>query len=214
MTSAETQMAVVPIVVDTTSWYEEHAQLSFDLQVAAVLAARGQIAEAEVGKAHEALLAHAAIINGGSAPVLLAKDGEHTIPFQRLAAARAKNKVLEAENARLRAAGVQPDALTQDEWVEEHEWLIFDLLDEAKKRSSHRGKVDGAMQHRYDTALRTVLAHAQGVRPGQLPAVEGKGRAGTIPYELYAASRAEVRALRETIAQTSGKAKRAGGAKP
>ena len=37
--------------------------------------------------------------------VLLAKDGVHPIPFERLAAARAKIKVLEAENARLRAAG-------------------------------------------------------------------------------------------------------------
>lgn len=105
MTSAETQMAVVPIVVDTTAWYEEHAQLCYDLQVAAVRAANDKNAEAEVGKAQAALLAHAAIINGGSGPVLLAKDGEQTIPFERLAAARAKNKVLEAENARLRAAG-------------------------------------------------------------------------------------------------------------
>ena len=68
-------------------------------------ASRDPNAEAEVGKAHSALLAHAAIINGGNGPVLLSRNGEYRIPFERLAAARAKVKVLEAENARLRAAG-------------------------------------------------------------------------------------------------------------
>ena len=99
------KMSTMPTVVDTAAWYEEHAQLCYDLQVAAVRAASEPGAEAAVGEAHAALLAHAAIINGGSGPVLLAKDGVHPIPFERLAAARAKIKVLEAENARLRAAG-------------------------------------------------------------------------------------------------------------
>lgn len=105
MSSAKTKLATIPTVVDTAAWYEEHAQLCYDLQVAAMRAARDVNAEAEVGKAHSALLAHAAIINGGSGPVLLAKNEEYHIPFERLAAARAKIKVLEAENARLRAAG-------------------------------------------------------------------------------------------------------------
>lgn len=107
---AEVRLAKIPDVVDTTSWYEEHAQLCYDLQVAAVRAASEPGAEAAVGEAHAALLAHAAIINGGSGPVLLAKDGVHPIPFERLAAARAKIKVLEAENARLRAAGGHTNA--------------------------------------------------------------------------------------------------------
>lgn len=105
ISTAEAKLGTVPTVVDTSAWYEEHAQLCYDLQAAAVRAVRDPNAEAEVGKAHAALLAHAAIINGGSGPVLLAKDGVHPIPFERLAAARAKIKVLEAENARLRAAG-------------------------------------------------------------------------------------------------------------
>lgn len=105
MSTAEAKLGTVPTVVNTAAWYEAHAQLCYDLQVAAVRAASDQDAEAEVAKAHAALLAHAAIINGGSGPVLLAKDGVHPIPFERLAAARAKIKVLEAENARLRAAG-------------------------------------------------------------------------------------------------------------
>ena len=105
MSTAEAKLGTVPTVVDTSAWYEAHAQFCYDLQVAAVRAASEPGAEAAVGEAHAALLAHAAIINGGSGPVLLAKDGVHPIPFERLAAARAKIKVLEAENARLRAAG-------------------------------------------------------------------------------------------------------------
>ena len=107
---AEVRLGKIPDVVDTASWYEAHAQLCYDLQVAAVRAVSDQHAEAEVGKAHAALLAHAAIINGGSGPVLLAKNEEYRIPFERLAVARAKIKVLEAENARLRAAGGHADA--------------------------------------------------------------------------------------------------------
>ncbi len=103
MSTAEAKLGTVPTVVDTTAWYEDHTQLCYDLQVAAVRAANDRGAEAEVGKAHAALLAHAAIINGGSEPVMLSKNGEYRIPFERLAVARAKIKVLEAENARLRA---------------------------------------------------------------------------------------------------------------
>lgn len=102
---ADFRLGHIPTVVDTAGWYEEHAQLCYDLQEAAVRAARDLGAESEVAEAHSALLAHAAIINGGSGPVLLAKDGVHPIPFERLAAARAKIKVLEAENTRLRAVG-------------------------------------------------------------------------------------------------------------
>ncbi len=103
MSTAEAKLGTAPTVVDTAAWYEEHVQLCYDLQVAAMRAAREVNAEAEVGKAHSALLAHAAIINGGSGPVLLAKNEEYHIPFERLAAARAKIKVLKAENARLRS---------------------------------------------------------------------------------------------------------------
>lgn len=102
MSPAMIRMSTPPNVVNPGVWYEEHVQLCFALQVAAVRAARDSTAEAAVGKAHAALLAHAAIFIGGAVPVLLAKDGIHTIPFERLAAARAKIKVLEEENARLR----------------------------------------------------------------------------------------------------------------
>lgn len=105
MSTAEAKLGTIPTVVNTAAWYEQHVQLCYDLQVAVMRAARDANAEAEVGKAHSALLAHAAIINGGSGPVLLAKNEEYRIPFERLAVARAKIKVLEAENARLRVAG-------------------------------------------------------------------------------------------------------------
>lgn len=96
------RMSTPPTVVNPAVWYEEHAQLCYDLQVAAVRAARDSTAEAEVGKAHSALLAHAAIINGGAEPVLLAKDGIHTIHYEELALARAKVRALEHEVAELR----------------------------------------------------------------------------------------------------------------
>ncbi|KJA11313.1 hypothetical protein RP29_06220 [Acidovorax temperans] len=92
-------------LVDTAAWYEEHAQLCFELQAAAIRAAHDPKAKVELQQAQSALLAHAAIITDGSGPVLFAKDGIHTIPFERLAEARAKIKLQEAENARLRSSG-------------------------------------------------------------------------------------------------------------
>ena len=86
---AEVRLGKIPDVVNTAAWYEEHAQLCYDLQVAAVRAANDRGAEAEVGKAHAALLAHAAIIYGGSEPVMLSIIGEYRFPFERLAVARA-----------------------------------------------------------------------------------------------------------------------------
>lgn len=83
----------------------------------------------------------------------------------------------------------------KDDWVAEHEWLVHELLHEARKLAQRRGKVDGATQRGYDMALQALLAHAQNVDPRRL-AVEGRGGVGTIPYILYAQSRAEVHALR------------------
>ena len=102
MSTAEAKLGTAPTVVDTAAWYEEHVQLCFELKAAAIRAAQDPKAKEELQEVQSALLAHAAIINDGSGPVLLARDGIHTIPFERLAAARAKIKLLEAENARLR----------------------------------------------------------------------------------------------------------------
>ena len=87
------------------------------------------------------------------------------------------------------------DPTEKDDWLSEHEWLIHELLHEARKLVRCRGRVDGATQRGYDMALQAVLAHARNVDPRQL-VVEGRGGADTIPYILYAQSRAEVQALR------------------
>lgn len=93
-----------------------------------------------------------------------------------------------------------PEALSKDEWVQEHEWLLFDLLRRATELAKCRGTVPGPTQHAYDLALQLLLAHCHGVRPAHLR-VEGQSGVGTIPYALFAASRAEVRTLREALAK-------------
>ena len=87
------------------------------------------------------------------------------------------------------------DPTDKHDWLQEHEWLIHELLYETRKLAQRRGNVDGATQRGYDMALQALLAHARNVDPRQL-AVEGRGGVGTIPYLLYAQSRAEVHALR------------------
>lgn len=87
------------------------------------------------------------------------------------------------------------ESTSKDDWLQEHEWLIHELLHEARKLAQRHGKVDGATQRCYDMALQALLAHARNVDPRQL-VVEGRGGVGTIPYLLYAQSRAEVHALR------------------
>ncbi|GKT16982.1 hypothetical protein AVHY2522_13635 [Acidovorax sp. SUPP2522] len=81
------------------------------------------------------------------------------------------------------------------EWLSEHEWLVHELLHETRKLARCLGKVDGATQRGYDMALQALLAHARNVDPRHL-VVAGRGGVGSIPYALYAASRAEVPALR------------------
>lgn len=92
------------------------------------------------------------------------------------------------------------ETLSKDQWIQEHEWLVFDLLLRATELAKCRGTVPGPTQQAYDLALQLLLAHGQGVRPDQLSVV-GRGGVGTIPYALYAASRAEVRTLREALAK-------------
>ena len=94
-----------------------------------------------------------------------------------------------------------PETLSKDEWIQEHEWLLFDLLRRATELAKRRGKVPGQTQQAYDLALQLLLAHGQGVRPDSLSVV-GRGGVGTIPYALFAASRAEVRTLRDALAKS------------
>lgn len=104
---ARIALSVLPRVVDLVVWYEQQEALSYSLLHLAVKAAGqpiGNIKTAQdVDRAHAALLEHSRQIAGNHLPLLLAKDGVHTIPYERLAEARAKVQVLLAENAELRA---------------------------------------------------------------------------------------------------------------
>lgn len=113
------------IEVDTTKWLQHHAALSHHLLyrvTKAVQAPADQAAEAEVNRAFALLQDHARVINGGTDPVVLAKDGLHTIPFAELATTRAKVQVLERERSSLlsiiemqRAVGKARDASGREE---------------------------------------------------------------------------------------------------
>lgn len=109
------------IEVDTVKWLEHHAALCHHLLYAVVKAALApasdKTADAEVTTAFRLLHEHARVINGGVDPVLLTKDGLHTIPYEELAVARAKVQALERERESLlsiiemqRAVGKARDA--------------------------------------------------------------------------------------------------------
>jgi hypothetical protein len=96
--------------IDGAAWYTEHERLSYDLISTMARANVGPITalgkhNRQVTSAQAALLAHARLISGAQEPILMAKDGVHTIPFQKLADARAQIQVLEAELAKLRTQG-------------------------------------------------------------------------------------------------------------
>ncbi len=92
-----------------------------------------------------------------------------------------------------------PETTEKIDWLAAHEWLVHELLHETRKLARCRGKVDGATQRGFDMALQAVLAHARNVDPRHL-VVAGRSDSTTIPYLLYAQSRAEVHALRREAA--------------
>ena len=97
------------IEIDTAAWLEHHVALCHHFQYMTVKAAWApagdKAAIAEANRAFELLQEHARVIHGGTDIVVLAKDALHTVPYSVVAELRAKVRVLEAENARLRAAG-------------------------------------------------------------------------------------------------------------
>ncbi|GKT16983.1 hypothetical protein AVHY2522_13640 [Acidovorax sp. SUPP2522] len=91
--------------IDAAAWYDQHAELAHRLLHLAVRAATlpPGAEDREVNEALAALLLHAREIVGYELPTLLAKDGTHTIPFERFATARAKVSALLLELVRTRA---------------------------------------------------------------------------------------------------------------
>lgn len=94
-----------PPHINAAAWYDQHAELAHRLLHLAVRAAAlpPGAEDREVNEALAALLLHAREIVGYELPTLLAKDGTHTIPFERFATARAKVSALLLELVRTRA---------------------------------------------------------------------------------------------------------------
>ncbi len=104
---ARTALGTVPRLIDFDLWVDEHEVLAYQLVHITVKGAKQQendhVTTATVDHALAQLMDHAHLITNKPRPLLLAKDGVHTIPYERLAEARAKVQVLLAENAELRA---------------------------------------------------------------------------------------------------------------
>lgn len=111
---ARTALSTAPRFIDFDHWIDAHEDLSYHLVHIAVKGAgqpgNDHAANTAVGDALTQLMDHARLITNRPRPLLLAKDGVHMIPYERLAESRAKVQVLTAENAELRAllaAGAQ-----------------------------------------------------------------------------------------------------------
>jgi len=108
MSSAETQMATIPTVVDTAAWYEQHIAmlhqfLHRDLSVVANTPAKRNTKLVRLmGVAHTELQQHTRKIAEGAIPTVLSRDGNYPIPYEKLAESRAKVQVLTDELAKAR----------------------------------------------------------------------------------------------------------------
>lgn len=104
---ARTALGTLPCLIDFDLWADDHEALAYQLVHITVKGAKQQendrVTSATVDHALAQLMDHAHLLTNKPRPLLLAKDGVHTIPYQRLAEARAKVQVLLAENAELRA---------------------------------------------------------------------------------------------------------------
>ncbi|SFE19657.1 hypothetical protein [Paracidovorax konjaci] len=108
--SAAEALANVPEIVDVAAWYTQHTALLHQLLhhaikrvAAAPVSKQTQRVIQSLGRTHADLQAHTAKIAGPAVPRVLARDGVHTIEYDRLAEARAKVQVLTEELESMRA---------------------------------------------------------------------------------------------------------------
>ena len=187
--------APLPVPMDAQAWYIQPVALVHDLIYATVNATRVPAdTGAQATLAQQALTKHAALITQSHPPVVVTRDGQHTIAYDELGEARAKVKVLKAELEQALKELV-PARVDAAEWLEEHEWRLHDLLHKTARMAKNRVPVSGGVHYAHNRALRALLAHAQGVPARHLPVVLDATGKATIPYELFAASRAQVREL-------------------
>lgn len=106
-------LADAPELVDVAAWYTQHTALlhqflhhAIKRVAAAPVSKQTQRVIQALGRTHADLQAHTAKIVGPAVPRVLARDGVHTIEYDRLAEARAKVQVLTEELESLRAEKV------------------------------------------------------------------------------------------------------------
>lgn len=112
-TSAQTLLATAPRTLNGAAWLEQHEALTHHLlhMMARSLAKpAGRTTDGAlqpIAQAYTALRAHAKQVAGDAVPVVLAADGRHETPFEKLSEARAKVAVLQAELQAAHSAGAQ-----------------------------------------------------------------------------------------------------------
>lgn len=117
--SARVMLAKLPERIHMAAWYEQHAALLHQFlyhalkAVASTPSRRNARLIQRLGQAHADLKQHASRVAGEAIPAVLSRDGQHPIPFERLAEAQAKVQVLTAELTQAREEAV---AVKAEEW--------------------------------------------------------------------------------------------------
>lgn len=111
--SAQALLATAPRTLNGAAWLEQHEALTHHLlhmMARALAKPAGRATDGAlqpIAQAYTALRAHAKQVMGDAVPVVLAADGRHEIPFEKLSEARAKVAVLQAELQAAHIAGAQ-----------------------------------------------------------------------------------------------------------
>ncbi|BDE74103.1 hypothetical protein [Delftia lacustris] len=111
--SAQALLATAPRTLNGAAWLEQHEALTHHLlhmMARALAKPAGRATDGAlqpIAQAYTALRAHAKQVAGDAVPVVMAADGRHEIPFEKLSEARAKVAVLQAELQAALIAGAQ-----------------------------------------------------------------------------------------------------------
>ena len=111
--SAQALLATAPRTLNGAVWLEQHEALTHHLlhmMARALAKPAGRATDGAlqpIAQAYSALREHAKQVVGDAVPVVLAADGRHEIPFEKLSEARAKVAVLQGELQAAHIAGAQ-----------------------------------------------------------------------------------------------------------
>lgn len=129
--SANTALTEIPEVIDMSAWYEQHVALLHQFlhrtlwAIANTPARRNTRLLKLLELAHAELREHTRKIAGGAVPKVLARDGQNTISYEKLAEARAQVRVLTAE---LKQAREELSAAKVEGWRPE-----FDVISQRQE---------------------------------------------------------------------------------